>query len=249
IKRNRPVVVAQQSEEALHVIEKEAKELNAPMILMGRDFDVREEKGSLVIDMAGRSLRLPTPSLVGTHQFRNAGLAVAAALTFDPTLSDEVLGKGISSAVWPARMQKLTAGPLAEKAKEHGADLWLDGGHNPHAGRALAESIRQLVTDDRPLVLIVGMFARKDAEGFFKPFAGLRPRVITTVFDSPNAANAEELAEAARRVGLPAETAADVTEAVTRALLTDGPAPHILICGGLHFAGEVLAMSEETWPT
>ncbi len=154
------------------------------------------------------------------------------------------------SAVWPARFQRLTKGPLAELAKARGSDLWLDGGHNPHAGRALAEAASRLVDrDPRPLVLVVGMFARKDAEGYFRPFAEMRPRVIATTFDSPNAASAEELVEAAVKVGLSPETAANVADGVARALEVDGPAPHVLVCGGLHFAGEVLAMSPDTWPT
>jgi dihydrofolate synthase / folylpolyglutamate synthase len=93
------------------------------------------------------------------------------------------------------------------------------------------------------------MFARKDAEGYFRPFAEMRPRLIVTTFDSPNAATAEELVEAALRAGLAPETAANVSDGVARALETDGPAPHVLVCGGLHFAGEVLAMSPETWPS
>ena len=135
-------------------------------------------------------------------------------------------------------------------AEARGSDLWLDGGHNPQAGQALAEAASRLTDrDGRPLVLVVGMFARKDAEGFFRPFAEMRPRVIATTFESPNAASAEALIEAAAGVGLTPETAANVTDGVAQALEADGPAPHVLVCGGLHFAGEVLAMSPETWPT
>jgi len=249
IKRGRPVVVARQPDEALEMIEREADDRMAPMLLMGRDFDAWEERGRLLVQMPERLLDLPAPSLFGGYQFANAGLAVAAALTFDRELSDEDLGRGVSSAIWPARMQRLTAGPLAELARARGADLWLDGGHNPHAGRALAEAASRIVDrDPRPLVLVAGMFGRKDAEGFFRPFAEMRPRVIATTFDSPNAASAEELIDAAARAGLSPETAANVSDAVARALETDGPAPHVLVCGGLHFAGEVLAMSKETWP-
>ena len=173
-----------------------------------------------------------------------------AALTFDRTLSEDVLAKGVSSAVWPARFQRLTKGPLAGLAKARGSDLWLDGGHNPHAGRALAEAASRLVDrDPRPLVLVTGMFTRKDALGYFRPFAEMHPKVFTTTFDSPNAASAEELAQAARGAGLAVETVADVTEGVRRALDRPGDPPHVLICGGLHFAGEVLAMSPDTWPT
>ncbi|HEY0646297.1 folylpolyglutamate synthase/dihydrofolate synthase family protein [Phenylobacterium sp.] len=250
IKTGRPVVVARQPDGALEMIEREADDRMAPMLLMGRDFDAWEERGRLLVQMPDRLLDLPAPSLFGGYQFANAGLAVAAALTLDRELSDEVLGCGVTSTVWPARMQRLTAGPLAELAKARGADLWLDGGHNPHAGRALAEAASRIVDrDPRPLVLVTGMFARKDAEGFFRPFAEMRPRVIATTFDSPIAASAEELVEAAAKVGLSPETSANVQDGVARALEVDGPAPHVLICGGLHFAGEVLAMSPDTWPT
>ena len=57
-----------------------------------------------------------------------------------------------------------------------------------------------------------------------------------------------ELVAAALKAGLEPETSANVRDGVARALEADGPAPHVLICGGLHFAGEVLAMSVETWP-
>jgi len=250
IKTGRPVVSARQPDEALAVIEREADDRMAPLFLMGRDFDAWEERGRLMVQMPDRLLDLPAPSLFGGYQFANAGLAVAAALTFDRNLSEESLGKGVSSTVWPARFQRLTKGPFAALAKARGSDLWLDGGHNPHAGRALAEAAARLVDrDPRPLVLIAGMFARKDAEGFFRPFAEMHPHVFTTRFDSNNAAAPEDLANAARAAGLTAETVTDVEEGLRRALSGSGPAPHVLICGGLHFAGEVLALSPETWPS
>lgn len=249
IKAGRPVVVARQMDAALEVIEREADDRMAPMLLMGRDFDAWEERGRLLVQMPERLLDLPAPSLFGGHQFANAGVAVAAALTFDRSLSEDAIGQGVSTAVWPARFQRLTRGPLAAMAKARGSDIWLDGGHNPHAGRALAEAASRLTDrDGRPLTLIVGMFARKDAEGFLRPFAEMHPRVIATTFPTDMAAPAEATAQAARHAGLAVEIAPDVEAAVRLALAGDGPAPHILICGGLHFAGEVLAMSPETWP-
>lgn len=250
IKQGRPVIVARQIDEALVVIEREAHSLDAPLMVAGREFDIHEEENQLVVEMPGRSMRLPVPSLFGPHQFQNAGLAVAAALTFKPDLTEEQLGAGVSNAVWPARMQRLTVGPLADVVHARGAELWLDGGHNPHAGRALAEAAARLLeTDPRPLVVVAGMFARKDAEGFFSPFKELNPRVITTTFDSPNAAPADDLAAAATKAGLVSETSPSVTDGVMQSLEGDGEPPLILICGGLHFAGDVLAMSKDTWPT
>ncbi|HEY9235552.1 MULTISPECIES: bifunctional folylpolyglutamate synthase/dihydrofolate synthase [Phenylobacterium] len=251
IKHGRPAVVARQMPEGEAVILEEAEKLDAPVTLMGRDFDAWEERGRLLVQMPDQLYDLPAPSLFGGYQFANAGLAVAAALALgDPRIDEAALAKGVSSAVWPARFQRLTDGPMAKLAAERGSDLWLDGGHNPHAGRALAEAAGRLTArDPRPLVLVAAMFARKDALGFFQPFADLKPKVLATTFDSPNAASAEELAQAAREAGLEAQVVADVSEGVKEALSGTGPAPHVLICGGLHFAGEVLAMSPETWPT
>jgi dihydrofolate synthase/folylpolyglutamate synthase len=250
IKAGRPVVVARQMDEAREVILAQAEALSAPVLLMGQDYDAWEERGRLMVQTPDRLLDLPAPSLQGSYQFANAGTAVMAALTWGhPAITEDVLAAGLTSTVWPARFQRLTAGPLSAMAEAAGSDLWLDGGHNPHAGRALAESVRRLMArDGRPLALIVAMYARKDALGFFQPFADLNPQVIATGFESPTAALPEDLATAARQAGLQASTAGDVTEALAQAL-SGGSAPHVLICGGLHFAGEVLAMSPDTWPS
>ena len=147
-------------------------------------------------------------------------------------------------------MQRLTAGPLANSARTRGADLWLDGGHNPHAARALAEAARSLQgRDGRPVALIVGLLARKDAAGVFEALKGVGGRVFTTGFASELAADAGALAEAAKAAGVPATACTDVSEALARALAGESPPPHVIICGSLYLAGEVLAMSPETWPT
>ena len=251
IRQGRPVLVARQLDEALRVIEAEAEQLAAPVTLMGRDIDAWEERGRLLVQLPDRLLDLPAPSLYGPHQFANAGLAAAAALALgDPRIDEDAIGRGVASAVWPARFQRLSDGPIGAIGEAAGADIWLDGGHNPHAGRALAEAAGRLVArDGRPLVLVCAMFARKDALGFFHPFGPLKPRVFCTTFDSANASSADALAAAARGAGLEAQAVKDAEAGVRAALDSDGPPPHILICGGLHFAGEVLAMSPETWPT
>ena len=207
IKAGRPVVAARQQDEALAVIEREAELLDAPLTLMGQDFDAYEDRGRLVIQFGERLLDLPPPSLFGAHQFANAGLAAAAILQFgDPRIDEAAIGRGVAGAVWPGRFQPLTKGPLAAMAKARGADLWLDGAHNPHVGAALAEAATRLARrDGRPVVLIFGMLGRKDATAFFPHFRALNPRVFTTLFESPNATPPEDLAAAARAAGLQAE--------------------------------------------
>jgi dihydrofolate synthase/folylpolyglutamate synthase len=248
IRPGRPVAVARQQEEALEVIEREALALSAPVTLMGRDFDAWEERGRLAIQTGDAFFDLPAPSLRGAHQFANAALAVAAIRSLrDPRIDEAALGRGVGSAVWPARFQRLDRGPLVKTAGA--SDLWLDGAHNPHAAVALADACRSLSgRDGRPVTLVVGMLGRKDALGFFERLKPLDPRILTTGFSSPNATPPDALAEAARAAGLAADIVDGVEAGVAAAADQSGPTPHIVVAGSLHFAGDVLGMSPETWP-
>jgi len=233
------------------VIEAEAAAVGAPLTLVGRDADIWRERGRLMVHASDRLLDLPPPALPGPHQFDNAGLAALALLALDdPRITEAALGRGAETATWPGRFQRLKDGPLGRLAAARGSDLWLDGAHNPHGAEALARTCSEMTArDPRPLVLVVGQFARKDPRGFFAAFRDLPLRVVATTFESPTALSPEALAEAARTEGLPVETAPDVSAAVALALEAAGPPPRVVVCGGLHFAGEVLALSPETWPT
>jgi dihydrofolate synthase/folylpolyglutamate synthase len=250
IKPGAPAVSARQQEAAEAVIEAAADRAGVSLTLMGRDFDAWNERGRLLVQMQDRLLDLPAPSLPGEHQFANAGLAVAALLILnDPRTDEAAMGAGIAGTVWPARFQRLTAGPLAERAKAAGADLWLDGGHNPHAGQAVARALGDLAArDGRPVALISGLLANKDATGFFTPFAPLKPQVFTVTFEGHAAAPAAQTAAAAELAGLRAHACDSVEDALAKTLALS-PTPHVLICGSLYLAGEVLAMSPETWPS
>ncbi len=250
IKPGAPAVSARQQEDAEVVIEAAAERAGVPLTLMGRDFDAWSERGRLLVQMEDRLLDLPAPSLPGDHQFANAGLAVAALLTLaDPRIDEAAMGRGIATTIWPARFQRLTAGPLAERAKAAGTDLWLDGGHNPHAGRAVSRAVADLAArDGRPVALISGLLANKDATGFFGAFRGVAAKVFTVTFEGHAAATAADTAAAAELAGLRACACDSVADALDRALKLE-PTPHVLICGSLYLAGEVLAMSPETWPT
>src|ERR1700743_3001534 len=121
-------------------------------------------------------------------------------------------------------------------------------GHNPHAPRAVAEALAGLAKDGRPVALVAGTLSNKDAVGFFSAFRGLNPRVYAAGFEADAAATADATMDAARAAGLEAEACGYPQDAVRRALASQGAPPHVLICGSLYLAGEVLAASEETWP-
>ena len=238
-------VVARQDEAAMAVIAAAAAKAGSPLTVMGTDFDAWAERGGMVFQDTDRFLDLPAPSLPGAHQIDNAGLAVAVALELD--LPEEAIAEGLRSARWPARMQRLTAGPYGEAARAAEAELWLDGGHNPHAARALAYALEQRQAKaPRPLALIVGILANKDSGGFFEALKGSDAHVFTVAFEGA-AADPEALAAVARGHGLGAQSAASVEAALTTALRLG--AGRVVICGSLYLAGEVLGASRETWPS
>ena len=238
-------LIARQADEAMAAIEVAAQAVHAPLTVMGVDFDAWAERGGMAFQDQSRFLDLPAPSLVGPHQIANAGLAVAVALELD--LPEHAIANGLRTVRWPARMQRLAAGPYAEAGRAADAEIWLDGGHNPHAGRALAETLldRQ-ARAPRPTALVVGMLANKDAGGFFEALKDTGAAVFTVPFDGA-AAEPEALAAVARGHGLGATACPSAMEALERALRLG--AGRVVICGSLYLAGEVLGASRETWPT
>jgi len=242
-------VSARQAPAAEAAIAHEALGAAVNMRWMGRDFDALTDGDHMIWRSEDVSLRLPRPGLLGEHQVANAGLAIGAVQAFnDPRIKSSAIEAGLRNVVWPARLQMVRAGPLAEMIDAAGGSLWLDGGHNPHAAKALAEFAAQMGRDDpRPLVVIMGLLANKDARGVIAPFGALKCRTIFTDFDASAAAKGADLAAVADSMGIQSEIATDVRRAVAAAC-SDGPA-RVLICGSLYLAGEVLALSPETWPT
>ncbi len=230
------------------MIERRAARLNAPLRIAGEDWTAGEEHGRLVFQDDERLLDLPAPKLYGRHQFDNAGLAVAT-LRAIPSLTPPVSAfeAGVLNAEWPARMQRLTSGALVLRAPQ-GSELWLDGGHNPDGSRAIAAALADLEERvSRPLVLIVGMLASKDCAGLLRNFAGLTRRIIAIPIENQkNALSADEIADAARKVGIPAMTRGSIKAALDAAeMLELDPPPRILITGSLYLAGEVLKQNED----
>ncbi len=234
LKRGVPCVVGPQPDEALEVIEAKAARLGAPLLVHGQHWHVWEERGRLVFQDESGLLDLSLPALIGPHQIQNAGAALAAlrALGFDEAACEAAM----TDVTWPARMQRLRHGPLVDLAE--GAELWLDGGHNPAAGAMLAQVLGDL--PPRPTHLVCGMLNTKDVAGFMRPLAGLADSLTAVpIPGEPNTLPAEATADAARAAGLVADTAPDVASAI-RAITRATPAARILICGSLYLAGRVL---------
>lgn len=244
LKRGVTCIIGQQPEEVLAVIEDRAAAVGAPLLVHGRDWLVRTEHGRLVYQDEQCLHDLDPPRLNGPHQIANGGIAVAALRALG--LGQRAAQMALRDVVWPARMQRLTRGPLLD-ALPTGAELWLDGGHNAAAGEALAAVLDEWrARAALPVHLVIGMLETKAAADFLRP---LGPRVASLqTIRIPGAEasySAEALAEAARQAGIGARAAPSPEAAVEKIAATQITPFRVLICGSLYLAGHVLAAN--TW--
>ena len=234
IKRGVPVVVGPQDDAGLAVIEHRAARVGAPVLAFGQHWHVAEEHGRMVFQDENGLLDLPLPNLPGPHQIQNAGAALAALrhLGFDAAACEAA----VTHAEWPARMQRLRHGPLVDSAPQ--IELWLDGGHNPAGGLAIAATLARM--PQRPTHLICGMLNTKDVRGYMEPMAQIATTLhAVSIPGEKNTLPAETTRDAALSAGIRATTAASVAGALADIAAKD-PTARVLICGSLYLAGSVL---------
>jgi dihydrofolate synthase/folylpolyglutamate synthase len=237
LKPGAPAVIGPQTDEGEAVIEARAAAIGAPLYRWQHEWRCDRSAAGMRYQGPRWALDLPLPSLLGAHQIANAGTAIACLECLPgAVVAPAAIGAGLRRIEWPARLQRLTRGPLVEMLP--GWELWLDGGHNPAAGEVLAASIGSW--RDRPLHLVVGMLNTKDAAGFLQPLAPLAASLqAVTIPGEANPLPAPAIVEAARSVGLAAR-AAESVEIALRGIADGGDRGRILICGSLHFAGVIL---------
>ena len=234
LKRGVPCVIGPQEDEGMAVIEARAARLGCPVLASGQQWSAWEERGRLVYQDEHGLLDLPLPNLPGPFQIQNAGAAIAAlrALGKDAAACEAAVTK----AYWPARMQLLRVGPLVESAP--GVELWLDGGHNPAGGAAVAATLARMSA--RETHLICGMLNTKDVRGYMQPLAEHVTRLhAVSIPGEKNTLPAEVTRDVALSVGMDAVVAGSVAEALA-AIAVVSPTARVLICGSLYLAGGVL---------
>ncbi|MFT5438723.1 MAG: dihydrofolate synthase/folylpolyglutamate synthase [Alphaproteobacteria bacterium] len=250
-----PSVIGPQIPDGLAVIERRAAEIDSPLLMSGRDWQVRTISTGFQLEDGEDVTSFPHPALSGPHQYVNAATAVIAArrltaLQLDP----DAIAKGLATASWPGRMQDLTATALGARLPA-GWSLTLDGGHNVAAAEALATIAQG--GGDTPLHLVFGALSSRDPTEFLRllaPYvAGLQAVAIP---GEETALSAEDCCAAARLVGIQADIAGSITGALDSiadssaksTTGTDGKPGRVLICGSLYLAGAVLADIEKKAP-
>lgn len=235
IKRFAPCVVGPQQPAAAEVIAAAAAHMQAPFYRYGTEWEVQGAE----YRSSHRTVLLK-PSLAGRHQIYNAATAIAC-VDMIPRLGirDDAITKGIAAAHWPARLQRLQDARLLSMLPA-GSELWLDGGHNPDAGMALAEWA--VTFHDKPLVLICGMIEGKDTVAFLRPLAPHAQALYAVPIEGEaRSQNTLAIASAAAQAGIAAHVAEDAERAL-HAIRQASAAPcRVLICGSLYLAGKMLS--------
>jgi dihydrofolate synthase / folylpolyglutamate synthase len=232
IKEGVPVVSAPQTDEALRVLERIAKERNSPLILVGKDVKFERLTSSLdgqelVVSYQQSEVSLKIP-LLGAHQVENAAIAYTALKTSGISISEEAIQKGFSRVKWPARFEILRREP----------PLVIDSAHNRDSALRLRETLDEYFPEI-PVILIFCALEDKDITGILEE---LKPRlecVVATQADHPRAPSADWTAEQVKKVGIPVESVTPVADALERALELAGTQKLVLSAGSVAFAGEV----------
>ena len=235
MKRGVKLAMGLQQDEVFAVLEQDAAAAGTPLLRRGREWSIEPHTRGLRYTDAAGQIALPFPSLAGIHQYDNAGIAIAALRAAMPDIGAEAIARGIASADWPARMQRLT-GRLAQSLPPDW-ELWPDGGHNPGGGVALADHIA--TWSGRPVHVIVGMKQAKDSTEFLRPIVPLADSIWAIA--EPGQHNALPVAAIVAASGGVARPGPTAVEALRRLPRDTAPA-RVLICGSLYLAGEILKL-------
>ncbi|MFK7941636.1 MAG: folylpolyglutamate synthase/dihydrofolate synthase family protein [Paracoccaceae bacterium] len=235
-------VVGPQTSAARDVIEARAAKVGAPLLIHGQDWITRSEHGRLVFEDDRGLLDLDPPRLSGAHQVQNAGTAIAALRALGQ--EDASCQAALTHAEWPARMQNLSGGRLADLTGPQ-VDLWVDGGHNASAGEALAAMLDEWhARDPRPVHLITGMLETKSAADYLRPLAPRTTQIhCMTIPDTPASFPGARLMDIARAEGARAREVVDLADTLGHIALSASHPCRVVICGSLYLAGHALALN------
>ncbi|MDR3196752.1 MAG: hypothetical protein LBU34_02685 [Planctomycetaceae bacterium] len=193
IKPGIPLVSAVRNPEAHTTIRNIARKHFAPDFFLGEAFNIRRTNSyeniqknfcfqtvpkKFPLDFEIKNLSL---NLLGSHQIRNASLAIAAALllhakTSQITLNKANIRRGLRKAYLPIRIETIRSANTLPV-------LVVDGAHNRSSLTALIKTVKKTFPDKR-FVVIFGVSLGKDVEGMLTDLMRNFKRIILTQYSS-----------------------------------------------------------------
>jgi dihydrofolate synthase/folylpolyglutamate synthase len=236
-----PLVTQHYPEAQARRVAQAAAAAGAIWLPRGESWDAEIRRDRLHYSDGNGALDLPLPRLSGGHQAENAVLALAMlrhqnALDIGP----QALAAAMGRAEWPGRLQLLRPGPVRDLLPK-GAELWIDGAHNPAAAQAVAGFFQSHVPAGRPFHLVFGLLADRDPADVLAPFRKLPVTIHAVPIAGYDCHEPDALAAAARASGFTAFAPASFADAL-RAI---PGSPVVLIMGSLYLAGQVLDANDQ----
>lgn len=241
-KSGAPLVSQKYSASMASTVAAQASRHNAVVYARGESWDAAVYDGRLHYRDAAGKLNLPLPRMPGAHQADNAALAVAM-LRHQSAISvpEAALSAAMERTRWPARMQLMAAGPLTKLLPED-SNIWLDGGHNPDAGTAIAKTLENRAS----VHVIIGMLKNKDALGFLAPFASKIATLTAVPIPGHEHHTPSELCNVSHtKLQISNIRAASDIVAALKLMAGQKAPANVLICGSLYLAGEVLRLNDQ----
>ena len=242
-KSGSPLLTQKYSASMANTVATHASLHNAPLHARGESWDAAVYDGRLHYRDATGKLNLPLPRMIGAHQADNAALAIAMLRHQNAIhIPEAALSAAMEWTRWPARMQTLSAGPLTNQLPT-GSTVWLDGGHNPDAGAAIAKTLE----DGPPVHVIIGMLMNKDALGFLTPFAHKIESLSAVPIAGHEHHDPKDLCRIATdRLGIEVAAPVGDVDAAMERIASHRQPSNVLICGSLYLAGEVLRANDQS---
>jgi dihydrofolate synthase/folylpolyglutamate synthase len=236
IKQNIPVVTAARKVDALNVFRQLSKERSAPLYELDKEINVHSLTSSLeeqTFDYHSplHDLKKLFTGMLGEHQIRNAGLAIALLELLPVSFSEEAVRQGLATTFWPGRLEVFSHSPL----------VIVDGAHNIDGIRALRRALDHLL-QGRKLHLVLGILGDKAVDEILAEIVPVATAgLVVTKPDYHRASNPAQVAQMAKRYVLPGitvETADTVDKAVKIALAATGKKEALCISGSLYTISE-----------
>ena len=245
IKRDCPTIVGKQVPEAALSIHNKALELNSDIKFFGKDWTIKKENSHFIFEGFNQKLTLPYPSLTGEHQIENASTAIAVALSQKKfNINEKNIVSAMKQTFWPARLQHIKSGTFIDALPKH-YDLYLDGGHNVQASKAISEFLRmkKVTNKNHKIFVIFAMLEDKDCHGFLKEISNeINHLIALKIKGDVKSLAQKDILKITEKLELDSKMATNFDEAFETILDYKEESATILICGSLYLAGDFLAI-------
>lgn len=244
IKQECPVALAPQHPDAYTVIEKVAKERNAPIVkakniakenldnpvLNSNDVPIVQQFDAETDTEKYPKLTMP---LLGHHQYINGTTAIAAIECLKQKgykITKDSVYAGFENVQWHGRIQLIKSSPL----------VVLDGAHSPVSMETLCRAIREHFRYTQ-VVFIVSIMRDKDLAAIGKIISKTADAVIVTqVSDNPRVIPAESIQDNWSGIFQKIKTCPIPEEAIAMGLSSASSTDLICVTGSLYLVGQAL---------